>query len=484
MSISETMRDRTQNVVDSLGKIKGSIRTVTSSINEEELILFLSFDLVNSTEYKSRNYNRWFPVLIEITERIKELVLKKIEHSQMWRSIGDEIVFIVNITNYNQLESAVQNSFIILNEIIKEIQTGEILNNDKFDIEEKNMFIYQNVLSLKATSWIALVSKTSDVKKENRGVQNLMYMYNHDTRNGIPTYEFQGNDIDTGFRLTRYTRNRRLVLSLELAYLLSQNQLLDDNVNIITYKKLKGIWNEKMYPVIWYHDSDVTSCKLDDSFTYDEYYTDDITKEYLDKEFGNIRLSDKNTTFKKIAKIVSDKNMDVKINRIKKYLEKENKTKMLMDSANILEVHAVSVCVNFKTRQVLMFKRGNKCEFFGGKWDFGCCPIKTGQSFSETLTKDYKAMFNIDIKVLDPIKEYKFQDDNKKTIPGIRFLSEVEDTSELKINTDDYEEYRLIEIDKFEKIDKQEQEDFINYKEFLEVIKSIKKYLEVEKSNE
>lgn len=481
MSVSNIMGNiMLQSVVDSLEKIKDSIRTVTSSINEEELILFLSFDLVNSTEYKSRNYNSWFPVLIEITERIKELVLKKIEHSQMWRSIGDEIVFIVNITNYNQLESAVQNSFSILNEVIKEIQTGEILNKGKFTVEEKNMFIYQNVLSLKATSWIALVSKTSDVTKENKGVQNLMYMYNHDTRNGIPTYEFQGNDIDTGFRLTKYTRNGRLVLSLELAYLLSQNQLLDDNVNIITYKKLKGIWNEKMYPVIWYHDSEVTSCKLDDSFAYDEYYTDDIIKEYLDKEFENIRLTDKNTTFKKIAKIVSDKNMDVKIKRIKNYLEKENKTKMLMDSANILEVHAVSVCVDFQSRQVLMFKRKNECEFFGGKWDFGCCSIKTGQSFSENLTKDYKAMFNIDIEVLDPIKEYKFQDDNKKTIPGIRFLAKVEDASELEINTEEYEKYKWINLDEFDSIATSDEESYISISEFKSVIKCVQNYIDGE----
>ena len=32
----------------------------------EELILFVSFDLVNSSSYKTRNYTSWFPILITI----------------------------------------------------------------------------------------------------------------------------------------------------------------------------------------------------------------------------------------------------------------------------------------------------------------------------------------------------------------------------------------------------------------------------------
>lgn len=461
-------------------------KKLNESSKEEELILFISFDLVNSTEYKSRNYTSWFSVLIEITERIKALVLQNIEKSQLWRSIGDEIIFIVNITSEEQLKKAVQSAFFILNEVIKEIKNGSILSNAGFGEEEVSVFRSQNVLSLKSTAWIASVHRTSNYKNNNTGVQNLMYIYNNGNDEGLPTYEFQGNDIDTGFRISKYTRNRRLTLSIELAYLLSKDQLIDSKINIITYTKLKGIWDNKMYPVIWYHDYECVGCKLDESFNYDEYYIDDITREYIDNKYCGILLGDNITTFKKLWKIICDNNMFKKVEGLEESLKKLKDSKMLIEGKKLLEVHCVALCVDFNKEEILFFKRKDDTTLYKGKWDFGCCEIKSGQSFKENLEKDYKNKFGISINVLDPIKEYSFIDNNKKTIPGIRFIAKVIDRNNIYINSDEYEKgsIKWIKIDEFEQCKEEEQEDFINYKEFLEVIKSIKKYLEVEKSNE
>lgn len=452
------------------------VKSMKGSMEEEDLILFLSFDLVNSSSYKTKNYTNWFPVLIEIIGKINSYVIKKIDNSQLWRTIGDEAVFIVNITSIEQLQSSIQYGFEILNAVIKEIKDGTILK-DIFNQKDIDIFIAQNTLSLKSTAWIATVHNTSDFKKDTTQSHNLMYMYNY---NGyMPTYEFQGNDIDVGFRISKYnSRDRRLALSLELAYLLSENQNIDTKINIVTYKELKGIWDEKLYPVIWYHDEDYTRCKLQDSFFYDEYYIDDICKEYIDKKFGQIQLGNKNTTFQKLNKIVIDKNMIKKLNSIKELLSKKTKAKKLIEGSKMLEVHCVAVCIDFDTREIFMVKRSDENSIFPGLWEFGCSEIQSGQSFSSNLEKDYKNNFGIDIKVLDPIKEYSFENKDKKIIPGVRFIAKIIDKSQLKVQNK-YCDKKFITFDDFRKTEDDDKKTYIDYEEFLHVIEACGEYLDI-----
>lgn len=54
--------------------------------------------------------------------------------------------------------------------------------------------------------------------------------------------EFLGQDIDTGFRIKKETQDRRLVISVELAKILSDKTEYLSRLNIITYKSLKGVW--------------------------------------------------------------------------------------------------------------------------------------------------------------------------------------------------------------------------------------------------
>lgn len=446
--------------------------------NKEELILFVSFDLVNSSDYKTRNYTSWFPILITITEKIKDHMINKVPKSQLWRTIGDEAVFIVNIATIEQLEKSIESVFEILNTIVEEIKNGKILDNN-FKEDDKNMFVAQNVLSLKAAAWIAPVYKTKDLRVETSNIHNLMYIYNHNGDEGFPTYEFQGNDIDTGFRISKNTRQRRLTLSLELAYLLSKNQFIDNKIHIVTYRKLKGIWDGKMYPIIWYHDHKLSNSKLEDSFFYDEYYNDDITKSFIDNEFNKMIFENNMTSFQKLNKIVEDKNIKSKIDIINNILESCTDSKKLLEGNKLLEVHCVAVCVNLDRKEILMFKRAENTHLFKDKWDFGCCEMQNGQSFKCNIEKDYKKKFNIEIAVKDPIKEYNFLNENKKTIPGIRFIAEIIDDSNIKFDTDEYIDKKYIPIDTFKNSDEQSQSEYIDYNEFLEVFKRIEIFMNV-----
>lgn len=477
---SEKLRDSLKRIKDSqeLKKIHDDINKYTE---KEELILFISFDLVNSSSYKTRNYSKWFPVIIKITEYLKKSIKEDIKNAQLWRTIGDEAVFIVKIKNIEQLQDNIQSVFKILNKSIEEIKNGNILG-EKVTNEEKNIFIAQNTLSLKSTAWLAPVKKTKYTSEDISGNDhNLMYLYNHTGEDGFPIFEFQGNDIDTGFRLTKQTRERRLTLSVELAYLLTKNQLIDSKINIVSYKSLKGIWNGKIYPIIWYHDDKIAGYKLEDSFFYDEYYKDDITKEYIDKEYRKINFTENSTSFQKLRKIITDINILWKINDIELLLDSAEDDKsddMIIKGNKMLEVHCVAIVFNKEKNKVLMFKRsGDTCDF-GGKWDFGCCEVRNGQSFKENLEKDYQKKYGINIEVLDPIKEYYFENSEKKVIPGIRFIAKLKDETNIKINDIEYEDYKFINIDEFITLKDISTNEYIDYEEFKKAVEASKRYMD------
>lgn len=63
-------------------------------------------------------------------------------------------------------------------------------------------------------------------------------------------FEFLGNDIDIGFRIKENTQKRRFIISYELAYILSKNIDYLMNIHIITYKCLKGVWQNRLYSII------------------------------------------------------------------------------------------------------------------------------------------------------------------------------------------------------------------------------------------
>lgn len=68
-----------------------------------------------------------------------------------------------------------------------------------------------------------------------------------------------------------------------LLYKLGENNT--PRLNIITYKKLKGIWKDKFYPIIWYHDQNAYpkgELKFEDSFSFDAYEENELVREYFD----------------------------------------------------------------------------------------------------------------------------------------------------------------------------------------------------------
>lgn len=66
-------------------------------------------------------------------------------------------------------------------------------------------------------------------------------------------YDYLGPEVDTGFRIGKCTRPGMLVVSVELAELLAEipTQLRSMVGKIVGWEQLKGVWEERHYPVIW-----------------------------------------------------------------------------------------------------------------------------------------------------------------------------------------------------------------------------------------
>ena len=453
-------------MVISKQKLQSLVKELHSSYDDDkqELILFVSFDIVNSSKYKTSNYHNWFMVLDVIFKRIRTEVLMRIDKTEPWRSIGDEIVFILRITCREEVEHAIQTTFKILNDISKLIKSGDIYQNTTIEQSEIDILRQQSILSLKASAWIAVVSNTP-----KRNVLNVMYM--SQTEDGFPCFEFQGNDIDTGFRVSKNTRDRRLTLCFELAYLMSENSKENSNLYIISYQRLKGIWDNRLYPVIWYHDSDVAMSTLENSFYYDEDEEDELIKDYFRRKDGkSIRDKIDGNIFFELDKIAKDRNMQYKLSKIKEcFLNTRTCTEKIIDSNFSQEIHCVAVCLDRENKRVLMFKRSKTLNNFPGKWEFGCSVVKKNITFEDNLEKDYKMYFNIDIKVLRPFKTYNFTDEKKGQVLGVRFIAEILNAENIKCN-EKYSEYRYIDLNNIDEIDK---EEYIDYEDFKLIINEV-----------
>ena len=93
---------------------------------QKDVILFFSFDVVNSTAYKTVDYYGWAHVLNRLFKVLQDEVKSKITSSQMWRVLGDEAIFIVKIKGEDELRNIINKIFVIL---IATVYKGNIIKN-------------------------------------------------------------------------------------------------------------------------------------------------------------------------------------------------------------------------------------------------------------------------------------------------------------------------------------------------------------------
>ena len=144
--------------------------------------------------------------------------------------------------------------------------------------------------------------------------------------------DFLGPDVDAGFRIAKYSVPNKLTLCAKLTYiLLNEREIYDKDINnniyIVSYKKLKGIWENRYYPIIWYFEkpNKPNNKKIYDCFCYDEKFKNKIVKNFLNNL--DKKLSNQNNNKKNIKKIFCDLNLEKEIKQIKSFIIKYNENK-------------------------------------------------------------------------------------------------------------------------------------------------------------
>lgn len=379
------------------------------------MYLFFSFDIVNSTSYKTTT--PYWPIVMEsLLGDIKDEVehLENLESPVLWRVIGDEMIFFSEINRNELLNKWVSSIFKVTNHMTLRLKCGEFfksIKNQKLKDKDIQQLSFHSPLSLKSTAWIAAVN----TQYENNFFDCIKINY-HPSANENSIQDFLGSDMDAGFRLKQYTQERRLAISFELAMLLLDfKKKEENNLNIIDYVHLKGVWNEALYPVIWYHNEAVmeelnkefsiegASSAFLESFRYDELYRNPKSSNYFarikqtENTNSEVRLSDSMFEVDKaIKRIIKDRNFQEKRDYLKKSI---TANRSIFPIEYPLELHCAVVCCDIKNKQIMIIHRGSGNYNNKEQWEFGCAKAKSGEALVKTIKEYYMKNYAVDIEL-------------------------------------------------------------------------------------
>lgn len=385
-----------------------ALEKINRNINDEKkgsrsVELFFSFDIVNSSLYKDTNYLGWQSVLTTLLTDIQKNVAKGIPEAQLWRVLGDEIIFFVTIRNEEEIYSAIDAIYDILVMSNMKLRNEKFFENidEEFSDKEIDWMKKSNILAVQSAAWLAIILNGDNSLFSP--YDNIFKKYRISDSQQIN--EFLGQDIDTGFRIKKETQDRRLIVSVELAKILSDKTEYLSRLNIITYKSLKGVWQNRLYPIIWYHDSKVSGVSFEDSFYYDETTYSQLSKDYFlnrEKDEGDLTSYMFLDVHKALEKITKDQKLDGKLKKIHQVInDTENDVRVVENEFDnkLLEFHCAAVCCDIDNKRVLIAKRINR-KFYSGLWEFGCAKASIDKNLCDSVKEDYKNDFGIDIDII------------------------------------------------------------------------------------
>ena len=196
------------------------------------LRLFLSVDIAGSTAFKSSRPSEvqpWLPTLYrffsEFPIQLANLYQSNEPSPRLWKTLGDEIVFVIEITDHRQVSNHLcrfRDAISSYREVVK-------------DADKK--------LDLKGAAWLA-----------GFPVGNTMLTLRHGAGNKQEMEDFVGPSIDCGFRLSKHASPRKLMISVETALVVSGTGHKNHDkpaVHAARGEELKGILGGRPYPKLW-----------------------------------------------------------------------------------------------------------------------------------------------------------------------------------------------------------------------------------------
>lgn len=334
-------------------------------IDEDGLFLFLSIDVCNSTELKYNKDLDWFKI-------VNRLYNTEFSAMTFWKLNGDEVLY---YQRYNSVEFLIQ---IIekAHQHIRHLQTE--MRRDSGD----------EPIKLKGTIWIARTSKSG----EENCPHNIQIVTNS-------TYEYVGLNIDEGFRLSHKSSGGKIVIDPKIIFLIkdaythaeeNNNTLLLESIQHFLEKtyyvgltQLKGVWNNRGYPVFWYYKTH------NEDYEYDEKLDSRFLEEKPQACFRHsLKLPE-------LAKIFNKVSIMDEVNAIRELAKKET---YKFPTESLAKLYYSCVCHSPFSEKVLIAKRSEKRKHLKNVWDFGTCKHGTGSTV-DTIKKVYMDTFGVEIEV-------------------------------------------------------------------------------------
>jgi len=250
--------------------------------------LFLSVDMDNSTAFKSTE-PRWPYVIHKFYEDVVREIRIVCPRFNVWKYIGDEVTFWRRVDPGDDVGRLVADTHAALGRIRANLDS----------IEDHHRVKTRNVVSAKATIWAAAAEFVNhanlhrDLKAgyrhPNRIIidEHILGVTEREHAGQVRIYDFIGPDIDIGFRTSHFAHRGFLLVSAGLAHaLLSEaGAQAAERMKIVSYERLKGVWNDRPYPIVWYTD-DWTD--IADQFYYDERWSNPVVEQVLRGEYDSI----------------------------------------------------------------------------------------------------------------------------------------------------------------------------------------------------
>lgn len=402
-----------------------SFQTTSPELDKSEekvkyTMFFLSFDLVNSTEFKVRNPDIWLRALENFYNEVRTQCLE-LNFSE-WKKAGDEVLF------YFQTES----TSVLISKI------SGILNI----LKTARNSIREGILDIKSTLWSAVIT---DTDKPN------MFFPDGDR------YDFVGPDIDFGFRISGKSAPGVLCIDPKIVWLLLSSDV-DCSIYffLVSYTELKGVWKSRRVPIIWCPCSYTSSSEKHwprRILPYDEHFRNETARECINKQNWESN-DDVGEILNTINEELKSQWSDLKDNLTNKFPVNNSRIEL-----NRVELHVVLVCLF--NNKVLCAKRPDNKRIFGGLWELGCAHPRTGDvDLAEQARQDYLKTFNIDVDIVRdndnfpiPVASYGFSDSDRY-VPGIVFVARSK-TDQVMDKKSKYSETKYFTIDEIRSISKE-----------------------------
>jgi len=269
----------------------GNLVAVKSDdLQEGGVYLFVSVDMVNSTEFKNKE-PRWQFVMHQFYKKVVEELRSVCPRFNVWKYIGDEVTFWRHVDASDNLVHLVRGLHDALARICHALD----------DIEIQHGIRTTNVISAKSTVWSASADfvRDSNIKGDhglvfhhaNRIIEedHIISLAAGGASHESKVFDFIGPEIDIGFRISHFAQRGFLLVSAGVAYLLLQQSRAIDQITkhlkIVHFEKLKGVWGGRKYPIIWYAD---TWENVDSRFYYDERFENPLVAKICRGEFDEI----------------------------------------------------------------------------------------------------------------------------------------------------------------------------------------------------